>query len=98
MRIGLIGIAVVISGILLRGQQPIVPPVDDPSVYTMFFGFHHNLSSAVDAKKAMNSAAGAQMEKAVAQLLRVRQDELVKVRVVSDQFVAGLAKWQSDLK
>ena|SRR5690348_2499451 len=98
MRTTLISIAFAISGIPLGAQQSTTPPADDQSVYAMFFNFHHNISLAVDAKKAKNSAAGAQFENGVAHLLRVRQDELAKVRVVSDRFISDLAKWQDDLK
>src|SRR5216684_5896194 len=98
MRSGIIVLALALSGLSVAGQQASVPPAEDPSVYTMFFNFHHNLSLAVDAKKAKNTTAGAQFEAGVARLLRVRQDDLAKVRVVSDRFVFNLAKWQSDLK
>ena len=98
MRIVFTLAALAFGPVSVVAQQTSVPPIDDPSVYAMFFNFHHNLSLAVDAKKAKNAASGAQLESAVARLLRVRQDELAKVRVVSDKFVSDLAKWQSDLK
>ncbi len=94
-----VALASLLSWFPLAAQQSSsIPPPDDPSVYHLFFNFHHNLSLNIDSKKLKDPAGGAQFEKSVARLLRVRFEDLAKARSVSDQYVAGRAQWQSDLK
>lgn len=73
-------------------------PADDPRLFQQFLRFHDGVSTAIETRYGQNSQTAAKEQKAFADKLRVKSDEVPKMSVVARSLIADLNKWQADLK
>lgn len=69
---------------------------DSPELYKSFFYTHDSLSTFVEQKVAAEPSAKSRLDDGAAKTLRVNQEDLSKISVVSRKVVADLKKIDDD--
>ena len=75
---------------------------DDPTLYVLYFNFHDQVTTSLDAKKAQSSTTvdnvPSAAERHFAKYLHIDASELLNVTAAARQLSIGLSKWGQDLK